>query len=223
MRLKAGAIAGLLLALAGPAGSSVLYWTQVHYQDVSATVPPVVPICMYVDQGGPPRVPRKLCDADFQAWVSAGADIIDYHINGDQEMAQPGGATGTTSVVGVMMGMASGIGDQTALVTPAVTGNFYVKYTGYLINNTATQGGVITLRYGSGTIPSNGDALTGTIIGTAKTWIGSNANRRAPVQLLGYVTGLTIGTQYWFDVSLASTNVSNTVTPGGMNFVMLEK
>jgi hypothetical protein len=103
--------------------------------------------------------------------------------------------TGTSSAGGVMMGL----GVQ---ITPASSGRvaFLVSGIGRL---TAAGFWTVSLRQGSGTPPTNGAALAGTVIGTQSGNIEA-ASHVAPMAISGVVTGLTVGTSYWEDISLAA-------------------
>lgn len=109
--------------------------------------------------------------------------------------------TGTTSTTGVMMGLA-------AAITPAATvgtGNLLINVCGDCFNATAiADGGTITIRYGTGTAPANAAALTGTVVGGAVIFVQATSAERHPFALNAVVTGLTLGTAYWIDVSLAA-------------------
>jgi hypothetical protein len=65
---------------------------------------------------------------------------------------------------------------------------------------------VFSIRYGTGTPPSTSDPLTGTSI--ASQSYGTVANNQDGVTnmyLNAIASSLTIGVQYWFDVSITST------------------
>lgn len=107
--------------------------------------------------------------------------------------------TGTSSTTGVMMGKA------TAFTPKATTGsgNVLINVTGDCFNVTAiADGGKIQIVTGTGTAPANGDALTGTAVGSLVTFIQSTTAEKHPFCLSAVVTGLTLGTAIWIDVSL---------------------
>lgn len=111
---------------------------------------------------------------------------------------------GTASATFVMVGMASN-GGFSALITPVATGKVYVSLAGGQLNGASTPQIVsYEIRYGTGTPPVNGAAVTGTILGSVKTITVSPNPVRSSVRAIGYVTGLTTGTQYWFDVAVAA-------------------
>ena len=109
--------------------------------------------------------------------------------------------TGTTSTTSVMMGLA-------AAITPNAvvgTGNLLINVCGDCFNATAiADGGTITIRYGTGTAPANAAALTGTAVGGAVVFNQATTAEKHPFALNAVVTGLTLGTAYWIDVSLAA-------------------
>ncbi len=110
--------------------------------------------------------------------------------------SSPADPTGTSSATGVMMGLAGAI-------TPATTGRVLFMISGDVGNATITTTISIQLYEGTGTAPVNGAAITGSAIGGLVKFITAAAAQRAPFAVAAIVTGLTLGTPYWFDVSLA--------------------
>lgn len=112
--------------------------------------------------------------------------------------------TGTSSTSLVMVGFASN-GGFSSLLTPVASGKVYVSLTGGTLNGTSTPQTVsYEIRYGTGTPPVNGAAVTGTILGSVKAIVVSPNPVRSSIRAIGYVSGLTLGTQYWFDVAIAA-------------------
>ena len=109
----------------------------------------------------------------------------------------PADPIGTTSLAGVMMGLAGSI-------TPTVTGRVIIMISGDVQNATNNRGSLLQIRTGTGAAPANGAALTGTTQGARIQMISNNANQRFPYSLHAIVTGLTPGTPVWIDMSLAS-------------------
>ena len=112
----------------------------------------------------------------------------------------------TTSTTGAMMGLASGAGGASMILTPQVTGRILVILAMRLANNTASDGVSARMRFGTGTPPANGAAPAGTVIGAGPALV-NNANTAAlavPINLVGVMTGLTPGVAYWLDVILAA-------------------
>jgi hypothetical protein len=107
--------------------------------------------------------------------------------------------TGTATVTpGKMMGLAVG-----NAFTPTASGKVLVTITGYLSNSTTSAPGLV-MRYGTSTPPANGAAPSGTIIGPGCVVNAGFANQTAPFSVTHLFTGLTVGTPYWFDVSIYS-------------------
>lgn len=105
-----------------------------------------------------------------------------------------GNPAGTTSTSPVMLGLG-------VTATPATTGRFLVTMLGQASSTVAGDGVGFCLRFGTGSAPGNGAALIGTQIGP-----GPNNNNvvppsgtTSPISQTSLVTGLTIGTTYWFD------------------------
>jgi hypothetical protein len=110
--------------------------------------------------------------------------------------------TGTTNTTGVMMGLG-------ATLTPSGSGTVIIIISGDIRNNTSTDGAKVQIRYGTGSAPSNGAAQTGNAAGfvTVVEGVvqgGSSAILTVPFSLNGIVSGLSVGTQIWIDVSLAA-------------------
>ena len=114
--------------------------------------------------------------------------------------------TGTTNTGGVMMGLAYGI-------TPLRSGKVLLIVAGSIRNNTAGNGTSVGIRYGTGTAPGNGVALTGTFV-VLLTGFSDTANSQLPFTAIGLATGLTLGTPIWFDLSVA---VVGTGTASALN------
>jgi hypothetical protein len=133
----------------------------------------------------------------------------------------------------VMLGMGYGTtGSNGVTVTPARNGILLVNFTGTVqtpVNATAGNGlGNLQIRYGTGTIPQNGAAATGTAVGAAVSAGISNANGatfvdRRPFALTAAISGLTVGTQYWLDVSCAQLLASGVATIVGVAFTWMEQ
>jgi hypothetical protein len=112
----------------------------------------------------------------------------------------PSDPTTTTSTAGVMMGLGS-----TVSFTPTRTGKIMIILSGDTDNATNGRGVNIQMRYGTGAAPANGAALTGTTVGTLIRMVNQNSNEIFPFTLNGIVSGLSVSTAIWGDISLAST------------------
>lgn len=121
----------------------------------------------------------------------------------------PANPTGTISATEVMMGLGS-----TCVYTPTGSGKVIINVTGYVANPTAGVATTVGCRFGTGTAPVNGAAVTGTAFGAI-----ADPQVRGPVT--SAITGaavaftarlsLTPSTAYWFDIALATGNVADTV------------
>lgn len=114
--------------------------------------------------------------------------------------ATPSNPTGTTSTTGVMMGLAG------ALTISATRSKMMVIISGTVETSASNDGAKLQIRYGTGTAPINGAALTGTAAGAIPSVI---IFANAPANPLFFslnaaITGLTPGTAYWIDISLAA-------------------
>ncbi|WP_426418467.1 hypothetical protein [Bradyrhizobium genosp. A] len=114
--------------------------------------------------------------------------------------------TGTTSTSGVMMGLGS-----TVTLTPTYSGRVMVSFQMGISNSIASSGNTVSLRYGTGSAPANGAAITGTQAGSIITGQMQTAAFILPTFVSAIITGLTPGTAYWFDLSLTVTGGTGTV------------
>lgn len=108
----------------------------------------------------------------------------------------PSNPTSTSDTTGVMMGLGT-----SSNIAPNKTGTFLVVASGDVLNEEPGFGSKIQFRYGLGTAPNNGDYLTGSTVGGLITTSNSD---RVPFSLNSLVSNLTIGYNYWFDISLAA-------------------
>jgi hypothetical protein len=108
----------------------------------------------------------------------------------------PADPSTTSSTTGVMMGLA-------VAFTPTKSGKVLMIVSGDVDNATINRGSTFQIRYGTGSAPANGAALTGTTAGGLKNFFQNNASVRVPFSLNSAPT-LTVGTTYWLDISLAS-------------------
>ena len=113
--------------------------------------------------------------------------------------ATPSNPTGTTSASGVMMGLAG-------TLTPVTSTAISVTICG-TTSNASAFGNAWQIRYGTGSAPANAAAPTGTAVGPLLTAaiISGSANQSYPFSVTAIITGLTVGTAYWLDLSLSST------------------
>lgn len=112
-------------------------------------------------------------------------------------------------------------------ITPASTGNIRVRATATLtaIASALPSNGQITINYGTGTAPAQGDASTGTpgnsVASTFAAQItGSNSQSSVPIEF--EITGKTLGTALWFDGALASSNGATTMLVNWQGIIIEE-
>jgi len=114
---------------------------------------------------------------------------------------QPADPTGTQSTTVVMMGLGA-----TAHLTPNGSGIFMIIISGSVQNTAGNNGPLnnskLQIYYGSGTAPANGAAVTGTAIGTQMKQQSHNNTNQMAWSMSAIVSGLSVGTAYWFDIGL---------------------
>ncbi len=112
--------------------------------------------------------------------------------------SQPTNPTGTTSTTGIMMGLAGSI-------TPTVSGKIMLVISGDIFNASAVADGAkVQASYGTGTAPSNGATITGTQCGARPQYVASTTAGKSPFSVNCVVTGLSLSTAYWLDLTLAA-------------------
>lgn len=99
-------------------------------------------------------------------------------------------------------------------ITPNVTGIVRFSIQGYVTNNGSSVNCGYNMRYGTvgGGVPAANAALTGSG-GTTSEWLASPATLFNPFVVTYQGTGLTPGTQYWFDLTARATTGTCTFTP----------
>lgn len=132
--------------------------------------------------------------------------------------ASPADPSGTANTTGLMMGLAGSF-------TPTSTGRVKIDMVGTISNSTATAGDgcKVQLRYGTGSAPANAGALTGTPVGSIISMLleRSTASDPYPFSLIAVVTGLTVNTAYWLDISAAAIT-GGTAIPKAITWTVVE-
>lgn len=113
--------------------------------------------------------------------------------------ASVNGISPTASTTLVMAGLGSSF-----TFTPQFSTRIAVIIFGTMSNNTANDGARATIAYGTGTAPVNGAAATGTAPNFTSQITSVNANQVSPFTQVLTITGLTLGTAYWFDLQFAA-------------------
>jgi hypothetical protein len=137
-------------------------------------------------------------------------------------------AAANPPAVTTTVGLMNGLGTATYgpfLFTPQFTGKVLVMISFFIYSNTASASLTAGMRYGTGTAPANGAANTGTGFGTAIVRSGTGwtvANQGTFATLTGVITGLTPGTQYWFDISSAAGASAQAVAITSCNLSVVE-
>lgn len=121
--------------------------------------------------------------------------------------ATPAAAGASSSTTGIMAGFGA-----TCKITPALTGRVRFTFVGNMSNNTSLARPVVILFYGTGTAPANGVVPTGTQAGDQLSGNVALANGQLPFTQDTIVVGLSVGTQYWFDLDYFGSSGTNTLT-----------
>lgn len=119
----------------------------------------------------------------------------------DSAVTEASGLTNTFTN-NTMMGW--GVGN--CRITPKYSTRVFVEITGEISESTGANT-TIAARWGTGTAPANGAAVTGTGIGSSVSVNASGTTgASAPYKIGGIITGLTVGTAIWFDANVGGTN-----------------
>lgn len=119
--------------------------------------------------------------------------------------------TAITDTSGLMLGCSNIT--AACIITPQVTGRILVMVNGVVAQDTTADGAFWHIRMGTGTAPSNGDALTGTQYGGQQSMTFLTGVLSVPFALQAVATGLTLGTAAWVDLVVgAATGGSVTMT-----------
>jgi hypothetical protein len=111
-----------------------------------------------------------------------------------------------SSTTGVMAGYGA-----SCKLTPTYSGRVKVTFSGNGFNTTAGQRFSVRPSFGTGTAPVQGDAARGTIIGQGTDGTSAGASSFVPFSVGGIITGLTPGTNYWFDLDVFVTSSAGSV------------
>jgi len=122
-----------------------------------------------------------------------------YSNTNNTTTAAPTGV-GTT---GAVMGLGGSI-------TPLYTGTVLFMISGDITNGTGADGAKVQIYYGTGSASGNGTACASA--GTTRNAVGQAVQQtpvvaaatKIPFHVHAIVTGLTVGTAYWFDACLTA-------------------
>lgn len=128
-------------------------------------------------------------------------------LNATPVYVKPANPATTTSSTPVMMGLGSSV-----FITPKSSGNILVDFD-FTGSNLTPNRWLSAIVYGTGTAPANGVAVPGgaTVL-TPQRGTQSASTFGDPVSFEGIALGLTVGTQYWFDLELASPTGAGTAS-----------
>ena len=115
--------------------------------------------------------------------------------SGTVVQADPSNPVGTGSLGGVMMGLSIS-------VTPSLTGRLMAVLSGDIANTTGSDGGSVTMRFGTGAAPTNGGSLVGTPVGGTQRAIAGTVT--IPFSVNAVIPNLAVGTAYWIDAAVAA-------------------
>lgn len=152
---------------------------------------------------------KQLTFAQLQTFVKAGPVSA---------QAYPGNPAATASTTLVMMGLGG-----SCKITPGSSGKILLGISGVAFTNTAAVNFTFGGRYGTGTAPVNGAAVSGTRWGGAAdlTAKGGTAGVGIPFGLTDLVT-LTPATAYWFDIALLTSAGADTAVVNTLSFTAAE-
>jgi hypothetical protein len=109
--------------------------------------------------------------------------------------------------------------------TPTGSGIILIVITGIINSGTASSNDTLGGRYGTGTAPVNGAAVTGTRFGPAADQEyrpNATGTYGAAMAITGVVTGLTPGTPYWFDLALSTASPADAASLDNISAALIE-
>ena len=139
----------------------------------------------------PPGISDAPNDANIYGRHALGWQNISVGAN----MVSVAAPVGTSSTTFVMQGL-------DLSVTATIATKLLLSVSGDVANSLNNGETDMQLFYGTGTPPVNGAALTGTALGSMLRYEASTGGSVGPFAKTVVVTGLTLGTTYWFDVGL---------------------
>lgn len=130
--------------------------------------------------------------------LSMATDVLNVNLTPNYYSATSSAPTGTASTSQVMMGLAGAI-------TPSNSGVVEFTISGQGQNSLGSSNQcTVQLKYGTGTAPSNGAAVSGTSGGNAVTLVSSNNGFSMAFSRTFIASSLTLSTAYWVDLALAA-------------------
>lgn len=129
---------------------------------------------------------------------------------------------GNASVSGISTTLMYGFG---ASLTPAASGNVLAMFNAGGVALTTTTGANTffwQVHYGTGTAPNRGANQTGTAVNPLLSPVFLSTTEVYPGSIITYVTGLTLGTAYWFDVAASLGSNSQTAILNNSAFTLVE-
>jgi hypothetical protein len=137
------------------------------------------------------------------------------------QVTSPTNPPAVTSTSGLMIGFGTATYGPFTF-TPTVSGKVLIILNCEFTGGTAGSTVSMSLRYGTGTAPTNGAAPAGTVaMTTVRAGAAWGANQYAPLTLTVVVTGLTVNTAYWIDLTGAASAGTAQVTGGYLSAVEL--
>lgn len=137
--------------------------------------------------------------ADADVWgnsLNADLALLDAAFSPNRSILINSTPVGTLSATAVMMGLGTAI-----TLTPSKLGKGRIKIWGY-VNTLGTATPVVTVRYGTGTAPANGVAVTGSAFSVASMKFDTTQASNIPFHIEDEVTALSLATAYWADLAL---------------------
>ena len=128
-------------------------------------------------------------------------------------MTNFGTPSAVTSTTGKMMGFGAATTGN-AVYTPQYSTRLRMVWQGSAAFSGVAAPGTILASYGTGTAPAYAATVTGTQVGLgmSTTIVAAVEATGLPFYIETFATGLTVGTQYWFDLDVLTSTGSITLT-----------
>ena len=106
--------------------------------------------------------------------------------------------------------------------TPSSSGIVKVKWITQGGTNTGVASMSVEALYGTGTAPTNGTAVTGTVIGSPMSVQSTTAGLIDQTMMFEGIVNLTVNTTYWLDLAFLTANASDSAALGNTTVIIEE-
>jgi hypothetical protein len=222
--LTGSAVCGQLPALTGDAttsaGSCGTTVVQLQGRALSASAPSNTNVLAWNGSAWTPTaagagtVTSVVCGTGLTGGTITGTGTCALALNSQVQQTTSVNPASITGVASKMLGLGLAASGGGCKLTPTYSTRVEITFViGNSYTGTNATGSFTQIYYGTSTAPSNGAAVTGTAVGSiANPFYTTASTTQYPFSLSAIVTGLSAGTAYWFDLSLANSSLGDVST-----------